>query len=494
MTGPSGTALLLDNVRSLLARTIEIYGGTPAQSRLGAVLERLDEPLRVAIAGKVKAGKSTLLNALVGEELAPTDAGECTKIVTWYQDGITYRATLVPTDGEPYQVPFTRDGGAINIDIGDRSADGIEKLQIEWPSSSLRQITLIDTPGIASLSHDVSARTTAFLTPGEDQVTPADAVLYLMRHLHSSDINFLEAFHDEEFSQATPVNAVAVLSRADEVGVGRIDSMASAQRIAARYRQDAKVRRLAQTVVPVAGLLAQSGATLREAEYKALDSIAGASREDSDPLFLSADRFVKAETAIPLTAMEREHLLDRFGMFGVRLAVALIRQGAAPNATTLSTELVRRSGLVELKDVLLSQFAERRDVLKARSALLALENVLHEHPRPGSEVLATEVERIHSGAHEFAEIRLLNALRSGGVKVKAQEASEMERMLGAEGGALHTRLDLSPEADLSETRRALQNAIGRWQRRAESPMSSREVADASRVLIRTCEGLLVHLG
>ena len=36
--------------------------------------------------GKVKAGKSTLLNALVGEQIAPTDAGECTRIVTWYRD------------------------------------------------------------------------------------------------------------------------------------------------------------------------------------------------------------------------------------------------------------------------------------------------------------------------------------------------------------------------------------------------------------------------
>jgi hypothetical protein len=490
----SGPSVLLDSVRTLLTSGAEAYRGTPGETRLRAVLDRLDEPLRVAIAGKVKAGKSTLLNALVGEELAPTDAGECTRIVTWYKDGITYRATLIPKTGEAQQVPFTRDGGAINLDLGSYGADDVEKLQIEWPSSSLRQMTLIDTPGIASLSHEVSARTHAFLTPGEDQVTPADAVLYLMRHLHSSDINFLEAFHDEEFSQATPVNAVAVLSRADEVGVGRIDSMASAQRIAARYRLDPKVRRLAQTVVPVAGLLAQSGATLREAEYKAIDAIAGASRTDSDPLFLSADRFVKADTSIPLTSMEREHLLDRLGMFGVRLAVALIRQGAAPNATTLSTELVRRSGLVELREVLLSQFAERRDVLKARSALLALESVLHEHPQPGSDVLATELERITSGAHEFAEIRLLNALRAGGVKVKAQEAAEMERVLGADGGQLHTRMDLSPEADLSEIRRALQNAIGRWQRRAESPMSSREVADAARVLIRTCEGLLVNLG
>ena len=65
--------------------------GAAGAARLQAVLDRLDEPLRVAIAGKVKAGKSTLLNALVGEELAPTDAGECTRIVTWYRDGITYR-------------------------------------------------------------------------------------------------------------------------------------------------------------------------------------------------------------------------------------------------------------------------------------------------------------------------------------------------------------------------------------------------------------------
>lgn len=492
---PRDSSTLLASVRQLLEQAAQSYAAVPdAHHRLRAVLDRLDEPLRVAIAGKVKAGKSTLLNALVGEELAPTDAGECTRIVTWYRDGITYRATLEPHQGEARQVPFTREGGAISIDLGSTDADDIHRLVIEWPSSSLRQMTLIDTPGIASLSTDVSARTTAFLTPGDDQVTPADAVLYLMRHLHASDINFLEAFHDEEFSQATPVNAVAVLSRADEVGVGRIDSMASAQRIAARYRVDPKVRRLAQTVVPVAGLLAQSGATLREAEYKALDAIANGSRDDAEALFLSADRFVQAETPIPLTSMEREHLLDRFGLFGVRLAVALIRQGAAATATALSTELVRRSGLVELRDVLLSQFAQRRDVLKARSALLALESVLQEHPTASRELLSSELERITSAAHEFAEIRLLNALRAGSIKIKPAEAGEMERLLGAEGGSIHTRLGLTPEADVSEIRRALGNAIGRWQRRAESPMSSREVADAARVVIRSCEGLLVSLG
>ena len=66
--------------------------------------------------------------------------------------------------------------------------------------------------------------------------------------------------------------------------------------------------------------------------------------------------------------------------------------------------------------------------------------------------------------------------------------------MGVEGTALHVRLGLTAEADGAEVRRALQNALGRWPRRAESPMSSREVADAARVVIRTCEGLLVSLG
>jgi hypothetical protein len=491
----SARPTLLDEVRGLLANGITVYRGTPHEVQLQAEQARLDEPLRVAIAGKVKAGKSTLLNALVGEELAPTDAGECTKIVTWYRDGITYRAVLHPREGEPRQVPFSRDGGAIDIDLGGIPPDSVDRLEIEWPSSSLRTITLIDTPGIASLSLDVSARSQAFLAPGEDHVTPADAVLYLMRHLHTTDISFLEAFHDQEVAQATPVNAIGVLSRADEIGVGRIDSMASAARIASRYKSDPKVRRLCQTVVPVAGLLAQSGTTLREAEFKALQSIGTAHADEAERLFLSTDRFVQTPTSIGLTTMEREHLLDRFGLFGVRLAAALIRQGAVTTSNQLAHELVLRSGLVELRQVLLTQFAARRDVLKARSALLALESLVHEAAAPGSQQLASELERVAAGAHEFAEVRLLNALRAGAIKgVKAAESEEMERLLGAEGSTPAARLALEPDASAGDLRNALQHAIGRWQRRAENPLSSRDAADASRVLIRSCEGLLADLG
>jgi GTPase SAR1 family protein len=79
--------------------------------------DRLDEPLRVAIAGMVKAGKSTLLNAIIGEEVAPTDAGECTRVIIWYRHGATPRITMQLRDGASRSLPIRRIDGRLQIDL-----------------------------------------------------------------------------------------------------------------------------------------------------------------------------------------------------------------------------------------------------------------------------------------------------------------------------------------------------------------------------------------
>ena len=495
MTAPAGGSPgLRESVRAVLRRAVDTYRDSPDALRwLRHHLDRYDEPLRLAIAGKVKAGKSTLLNALVGEVIAPTDAGECTKVVTWYQDGHAPTVMLYPLTGKPRQLRIERDSGALRIDMGE-PADTVDRLEVTWPSASLRSTTLIDTPGIASLSLDVSARSERFLAP-EDAPTAADAVLYLMRHLHSADMRFLESFHDKGVARAAPVNTIAVLSRADEVGVGRVDALRSARRIAARYRADETLRAFCQTVVPVAGLLAVTGRTMRQDEYAALAALAKLPPEQLDALLLTVDRFVATDagdTVADLSAATRTALLDRFGMFGLRLSTTLIRQGVG-DAATLAAELVQRSGLVELREVLASEFTARRDVLKARSALIALDQVLRSDPRPAATPLAVEVERILAGAHEFAELRLLSDLRGRVLRPPTEQAQEAERLIGGDGSAPNQRLGLPPDAGPDELRAVALDRLTAWRRRAESPMSSRAMANAARVVVRSCEGILAGL-
>ncbi len=479
-------------VRAVLRQATEVYADSPATAaRLRDQIDRLDEPLRVAIAGKVKAGKSTLLNALVGEQIAPTDAGECTRVVTWYRDATSPRVTLVPRKDVPRQLPLTRTDGRLELDLQGCAPEDVDRLLVDWPSRGLRATTLIDTPGIASISTHISARSIALLAPDEAP-SDADAVIYLMRHLHATDVRFLESFYDQVGAPAAVVNTVAVLSRADEIGAGRLDAMVSARHVARRYRAEPKIRRLCQTVVAVTGLLAQTARTLRQSEFAALGELARASRSELDSLLISADRFAAAHEHPTVSSQTRSALVERFGLFGLRLATTLIRQGYR-EPSRLAEELVRRSGLDELRTVLATQFTERRDVLKARSALLLLDRIVLEQPHPGARQLAGEVERILAGAHEFRELRLLAELRAPDVALPTEARSEAERLLGGHGAATPNRLGLAPDAEPEQLREAVIAALGRWQRRAENPLSDRAASDRARVVVRSCEGMLARL-
>jgi hypothetical protein len=282
-----------------------------------------------------------------------------------------------------------------------------------------------------------------------------------------------------------------VLSRADEVGVGRTDAIDLARRIAQQYRRDQRVRGLVQTVVPVAGLLAQAGSTLRERQYADLEMLGRAPASVAAPMLLSADRFTGESAGVGIPAGQRRELLDRLGLFGIRLSVALIQQGLASSATDLSRELVERSGLPEFRAVLLSQFTKRRDVLKAYRALRAIEAALAAQPVQGAARLRGRVEQVLASAHDFAELRLLNDLRTGQLELPEEQREAMEVLLGANGGAPRARLGLPVEASGGQLRAALVAALTRWQSLAESPLADQRAKRAAAVLKRTCEGLFL---
>ena len=135
-----------------------------AMAAIEELRHRLDEPLRVALVGSVKAGKSTLLNALLGEHLAPTDARECTRWSRGTATEATPSVQATHTEEGVVRLPLLRQDSRLELDLGHLDADSVARLDVAWPASTLTDLTLIDTPGTASISTALSDRTQQFVT------------------------------------------------------------------------------------------------------------------------------------------------------------------------------------------------------------------------------------------------------------------------------------------------------------------------------------------
>ncbi len=476
----------LDHVRGLLDQAGSIYGDdAEASAQINALRKRADEPLRVALVGTVKAGKSTLVNALLGEQLAPTDARECTRIVTWYRHGNapSVRARHA-TEGE-IQIPTVRQDGRLELDLGHLEADEIEWLDVTWPAAPLEEFTLIDTPGMASVSAEVGERTIQFVAPDGD-VTVADAFVYLLRSLHAHDVEFLRTLGDRTGGE-TSMGSIAVLSRADELGAGRLNAMAVANKAVDRLRDDPTLEAACETVVPVAGLLALAGQSLRQSEFAHLQKLAALPADRLSALMVSTDRFVSAEADDLPSPRDRTNLVHRLGLFGIRLALAVIQVGAA-DATTLADELVRHSGLDELKRVIDVHCRRRHPQLKAHTVLLGLQQVFADRPVPGAGQLAATVDELLADAHPFQEMKLLGRVSSSRIKLRPEDRAQMERLLGGSGITPKERLGV--DDDLREHALA---ALWKWRDYAASPFVDPDTAEACRVTARSCEWIVAEL-
>jgi signal transduction histidine kinase len=138
--------------------------------------------------------------------------------------------------------------------------------------------------------------------------------------------------------------------------------------------------------------------------------------------------------------------------------------------------------------------AYRAGALKARSALRVLDAVVHSAPLHGDRALRLryQLERIRSGAHELAEIDLINELRSGTLPLTGPERHAAEELLGAAGAEPSARLGLPADADADAVRQAAARQLDHWQCRASHPGVTRAVRDAAEVLVQTCEELLTR--
>lgn len=487
-----------DQVRAILGGTIQAYQADPAYrqrpdvhyelERIGA---RLNQPIRIALAGTLKAGKSTLVNALVGEDIAPTDATEATRIVTWFRHGPTPKVTANHRGGRRSNVPIGRDPneGGLTFDFATLDPEDIIDLDVEWPASELIDTTIIDTPGTSSLSRDVSERTLRLLVP-EDGVPRVDAVVFLLRTLNAADIALLKQIGELVGGSAGALGVIGVASRADEIGAGRIDAMLSAKDVATRFTAEMERTGTCQAVVPVSGLLALTARTLRQSEFVALEKLAGVDAADLTKAMLSVDRFVREDSSLPVDAATRAALLDRFGMFGIRISIAVLRAGVS-DSVALADELLERSGLVALREVIDQQFAQRSDLLKAHTALLSLRQFVQANPIYATPYILADIDPLLADTHAFEELRLLSQLRSRPTTLNDDEMASLRRIIGGSGTDVASRLGLQPDNPYDGPRAAFA-AAQRWRRRAEHPLNDPFTTRTCRAAVRSAEALVAE--
>jgi hypothetical protein len=265
--------------------------------------------------------------------------------------------------------------------------------------------------------------------------------------------------------------------------------MEVAGRVARRYQSDPRLHRLCPVVVPVNGLLGHAAATLREDEYAALVAVARAPQDVVGELLLTADRFATgASSLVPVE--QRARLLDRLGLFGVRLSVELVRSGEATTSVDLCARLAGVSGLDRLREVVLRQFDARARVLKARSAVAALREIFLRGDCADGPGLLHRLEQVTAGAHEFEEVRILLELRGGELSLPPEREAELDLLMGGSGHAPSSRLGLAETSPPEEVRQAALAALARWQGVERHPLSSRATQIAARAATRTLEGLL----
>lgn len=349
---------------------------------LAAGLERLagqvDQPCVLAVVGRMKAGKSTFVNALLSEDVATVGTTETTATINRFRYGN-------PADPQRPVRCRWRSGADEDVTVafleslqGDtvealRRADNIEYLEYLLPNPYLRDVTLVDTPGTGAVADEHQNRTAEFLNL-QNQLrerhahetqrigSEADAVIYLIGQVpRSTDQEFLEEFTRATGGRSRALNAVGVMAKIDlqpEILARRTD-------LAAKMSEQLKDS--LNTVAPVSAGIYRTLTRLRANQNAELTRLMTMLRripaKRLAKLFDNDELYLGEYADCPVTVEERERILGEMD-WGVFTTIARLAADSAMNELAIVERLDEVAGFGPLQKVLERHFFQRARFLR----------------------------------------------------------------------------------------------------------------------------------
>jgi len=348
--------------------------------RVQRLLEFAETRFTLAIVGQMRVGKSSLLNALIGAELAVVGVTETTATVNVFTHGTGERthSFRVHWKGRPPEDKALAD----RTQWSGESSLALETRKLEFFADTdfLKTADVVDTPGTRSLVADHTKTVDAFLAQKADEAdqetrrlgSGADAILYVVPPVaRQSDADLLEDFQrTTRLPDSPPHNSLAVVHKWESLESQ--DPHGEARNKAERiYKAMGDF---------VSGALSVSAPLGWAAEHypdsfwtSALDLAANTAAADLEELLLDSRDFIGNVCAsCPLDIAARKKLREEFKLPWpcFRLVLRTAREKAPSSPDALRRIILETSGLVHLRQKIQDQFFARARMLKM-SKLLA---------------------------------------------------------------------------------------------------------------------------
>jgi len=148
-----------------LATVAEDLGAEPVANDARELSARIAEGrFYVACVGQFKRGKSTLINALIGEPVLPTGFIPVTAVPTVIRFGQQLHARIRLHDGSWNEIPVSGLKQYVTEELNPENKKGVQGAEAFIPSPLLSSgMCIVDTPGLGSVFSGNSATTQAFI-------------------------------------------------------------------------------------------------------------------------------------------------------------------------------------------------------------------------------------------------------------------------------------------------------------------------------------------